>query len=488
MVHCRPLTTHQRPEPLSVFSVTVRVEPRGTAGEPYLLVPFDVPLGTRAVRVAISYPSPPRAAEEVVIDLGLLAPASADDSVGFRGYSGGERTLVVVGERTATPGYRPGPITPGTWHALVGRYRIPPDGIGITLHTEALAIEPEIPGGVVAQLPRPDSRSALASSPVPAPSNARWIPVDLHSHTLHSDGAETPAQLAQRARARGIEALFVTDHNTDAHLPDLAQIDEPVLLPGEEVTTYRGHLNALGISSWIDFRFASAEGIAGAIEEVHRQGGIVSVNHPASDGDPWLHGVDLDLDAIEVWNGPWSPEDDEALAWWDGLVASGRRVAAVGGSDTHGPGVGEQPVGTPTTWIFASSPMLGEVVSALRAGRVVLTRDPTTAPPVLWAETAGRRADVGETLAVASRSDGGDPVARWRLPFTDVAGSQPAPANGWRVRIVADGEPVHDAPAGAGEGSWTCARDTTRVRIEVRTADGELVAATNHVHLERSGQ
>ena len=38
--------------------------------------------------------------------------------------------------------------------------------------------------------------------------------IDLHSHTLHSDGERTPDELLSEARARGVRILAVTDHDT----------------------------------------------------------------------------------------------------------------------------------------------------------------------------------------------------------------------------------------------------------------------------------
>jgi predicted metal-dependent phosphoesterase TrpH len=40
--------------------------------------------------------------------------------------------------------------------------------------------------------------------------------IDLHTHTTESDGTYTPAQLIDAARARGLEALAITDHDTFA--------------------------------------------------------------------------------------------------------------------------------------------------------------------------------------------------------------------------------------------------------------------------------
>ena len=50
---------------------------------------------------------------------------------------------------------------------------------------------------------------------------------NLHTHTLHSDGKYTPAQLAEIAKKEGYHALAVTDHDTATAYPELkAACDE----------------------------------------------------------------------------------------------------------------------------------------------------------------------------------------------------------------------------------------------------------------------
>ncbi len=44
--------------------------------------------------------------------------------------------------------------------------------------------------------------------------------VDLHAHTNHSDGLDTPAQLVVKAARHGVRHLAVTDHDTLAALPE----------------------------------------------------------------------------------------------------------------------------------------------------------------------------------------------------------------------------------------------------------------------------
>lgn len=47
--------------------------------------------------------------------------------------------------------------------------------------------------------------------------------IDLHTHTQVSDGTDSPAQLVRRAKAAGLRALAITDHDTIAGLPEAQQ-------------------------------------------------------------------------------------------------------------------------------------------------------------------------------------------------------------------------------------------------------------------------
>ncbi len=71
--------------------------------------------------------------------------------------------------------------------------------------------------------------------------------LDLHSHTLFSDGDLLPAELARRAEAAGYEAIAFTDHvdaSTVEHVVkglvkaagDLQKYYEMIILPGVEIT------------------------------------------------------------------------------------------------------------------------------------------------------------------------------------------------------------------------------------------------------------
>jgi predicted metal-dependent phosphoesterase TrpH len=68
--------------------------------------------------------------------------------------------------------------------------------------------------------------------------------IDLHTHTLHSDGTFTPRALLELARERGLDTVAVTDHDTTNGLPEAFDAGRRLgveVVPGAEFSTlYRG--------------------------------------------------------------------------------------------------------------------------------------------------------------------------------------------------------------------------------------------------------
>lgn len=64
--------------------------------------------------------------------------------------------------------------------------------------------------------------------------------VDLHLHTTASDGALTPAELVQEAKARGLECIAITDHDSTNGIAGALAEGEAVglqVIPGIEMST-----------------------------------------------------------------------------------------------------------------------------------------------------------------------------------------------------------------------------------------------------------
>jgi hypothetical protein len=340
----------------------------------YQYLPVEVPPGTAALRVALEYER-----SGAVIDLGCLGPA------GFRGWSGGARESFVIGASDATPGYLPGEIEPGLWQVMLGLHQLPLDGTAYRVTAEITPREAGWLPQALAAPPMPAERPSPAS--LPARPGYRWLAGDLHSHTVHSDGAMTVPELAELAARRGLDFLAVTDHNTISHHSQLGGAARKygiALVAGQEVTTAYGHANVFGDVGWIDFRNEADDWLDAA----ERAGGLMSVNHPIAGPVAWLRAMRRRPPLVEVWHWSWLDLSwTIPLSWWQAWSPS---AIPVGGSDWHREG-SDAPVGQPTTWVEVPTDAAeaagaiggmaiadpAAILSALRAGRVAIsaTRD-----------------------------------------------------------------------------------------------------------------
>lgn len=331
----------------------------------YRHVPVEVPAGQAGLTVKLSYD---RSAG--VLDLGCFDPTGA-----FRGYSGGARERFTVSESWATPGYLPGPAPTGAWQVLLGLHRVPPAGVAWELDVSA-------PNGPPPPAPDPGpwpERPGASLRALPAPPGHRWLAGDLHAHSVHSDGVLTVPHLARLAAGAGLDFVAVTDHNTVSHHPELPAQGGLLLVPGQEITTDRGHANAFGDVGWIDFRRPADDWVTA----VSDRGGLLSVNHPLGADFSWRHPLKVRPPLAEVWHsGWWDRTWGAPLAW---LLPWGIETVPVGGSDFHNPATGDR-LGVPTTWLLLPvddprEATTGMVLDALRAGRVAIGDSP--AGPVL---------------------------------------------------------------------------------------------------------
>jgi hypothetical protein len=356
---------------------------------------------------------------------------------------------------------------------VLGPYTVAPQG---------LAWEVEV--SLAAGPPGP----AFVPDPAPARAAGRgraWYRGDLHTHTVHSDGQRTPAELIAEARTAGLDFVASTEHNTPsaslgwgAHAgPDLLVLD------GQEVTTRDGHWLALGLApgAVVDWRYRAADGLLGSVlDGLRTRGGLAVAAHPFCPfpGCAWRFGYE-GLDAVEVWNGPWTPDDEAALAVWDGLLAAGggggRLLPAVAGGDAHGPA---DRVGHPHTVVLADGLDRRSLLSALAAGRCWMAAS-AAVDLELEAAAAGRVAGIGGRLDVPP---GQEVAVRLRVQG----------AAGGLARLRSGAGTVLEARLGGDDETlqWTTTADATGwVRAEVRSAahPEAMVALTNPVRLGPAG-
>jgi len=145
------------------------------------------------------------------------------------------------------------------------------------------------------------------------------------------------------------------------------------------------------------------------IDWCHKHQGFAVVNHPFSIAG-WLNydWTSDDYDAIEVFNGGgrFDAGDWDAVMAWACDVINGKPTVAVGGSDTHSaltpsppPGLLDQAIGYPTTWVWAERSE--EILGNLAAGHTVIS-DPETQLDA-WAWTTNAAVGPGETLSAEGR-------------------------------------------------------------------------------------
>jgi hypothetical protein len=437
-------------------------------------LPFDVPPGVQRIRVSTSHEKFVGGPARNVLDLGIFGPSGYDlgNAAGFRGWSGGARDGFVISDTHATPGYLAGPIDPGVWAVALGPVVLSPWGM-------AWQVNVTMEYGESATTP-PDSEPIVAPLP-PSVSGARWYRGDLHLHTVHSDGERHLGELASAAHDSGLDFVVSTEHNTSAANRAWKACDTGGLLviPGEEVTTRHGHWLAVGLppGGWVDWRYGPSDGVFPRFAaEVRDAGGLVVAAHPSVPvpGAAWEFGF-ADVDALEVWNGRWNVDDELSLRIWHRLLRQGRRVVAVGGSDSHGK---HQTVGLPQTVVHADQLSTPAIIDGLRCGRSYLARSSDVALELTaYCPSSDGVAGPGQALRVSS--DG-------RVTVTAVISGAP----GTNVALITAQGCAERATVGSDRArlQWEVDAASARfVRLEVREAQrrplGVMVALTNPVWL-----
>jgi glycosyltransferase involved in cell wall biosynthesis len=170
-------------------------------------------------------------------------------------------------------------------------------------------------------------------------SGRREVHVDLHMHTDHSPDCATPVELLlTTAKARGLDAIAITDHNEISGALEAREVAErlggiKVIVSEEVKTAQEGEVIGLFLEEKIERGMSMAETIA----EIRRQGGLVYVPHPfdrlhsVPDYEHLLEIVE-EIDILEVFN-----PRVTLSAFNEEAVRFARKYAIVpgAGSDSH---------------------------------------------------------------------------------------------------------------------------------------------------------
>ncbi len=158
--------------------------------------------------------------------------------------------------------------------------------------------------------------------------------LDLHLHTVGSwDCLSDPHAVLERAAARGVERIAITDHNRLDVALRLAEELPDRVIPGEEVKTAEG-IDVIGL--YLAEEIPKGTPARETIERIRAQGGIPYLPHPyaAGKGGGGRFAEELAplVDVVEVFNGRLHPGRLNAPA--EDLARRHGKLRG-GGSDAH---------------------------------------------------------------------------------------------------------------------------------------------------------
>jgi len=415
---------------------------------------FDVPAGTTRIDFTFTHSHK---------DVGAQLEVGVFDPVRFRGTSRFSKTTFYVADGHATPSYHAGPLPAGRWRVSLG---VP--AIGTSTRVEWKV--------TIAMSSAADTRSPVA----PVAAAPRWLVGDFHAHTLHSDGfgclnPEAPTvtrgchtwEIVEAARARALDFVAITDHNTTSHHTEIAALQQTIpnllLVRGQELTTFHGHANVYGTSAFIDFRLGfGGRTITDVVDDIVAAGGLLSINHPGREtgdrctgcgwdapGTPWAR-----VEVMEIVNGTNVEGPTAGLGFWQARLNEGHRVTAIGGSDDHAVRSSRTRLATPTTVVMATGLSETALLDGVRTGRVYIrTRGPEGPSVDISLSGGGETVAMGGIFRVSGPGDGSV-----RIETTGAAGQQ--------VEVVINGEIVA-TPSVPG--------DASTLTVPVRVGPGDWV-------------
>jgi PHP domain len=216
------------------------------------------------------------------------------------------------------------------------------------------------------------------------------LKLEPHLHTVHSDGQDTIQAMFAACQEAGYDVVALTDHNTLSGADEASAVAAElglIFLHGVEVTTFRGHAVVLGVAGVPEWRDLELRGMDALAAEVHTQGGVLSVAHPASLGSPVCSGCSwewpVEPGSVDLWEVASAARvgTELPIELWRQMLQRGGRIAPVAAGDVHSARAAASP--RTATYVFAKERTSDAVLEALRARRVSTSRGPVQE---LWLE------------------------------------------------------------------------------------------------------
>ncbi|TYR78189.1 hypothetical protein FZC66_20300 [Priestia megaterium] len=316
----------------------------------------------------------------------------------------------------------------------------------------------------------------------------KWYKGDFHTHTILSDGSMTREANLKTAQQQELDFFVATDHN----IISTSWLEgETLVIPGVEITSTKGHWNALGASRWIDYRpsrkdggLETEQGVNHLLKEANESGALCSMNHPFLAPWHWQmeHTSLSGIDSIELWNDPTfranGQATEKALLFWSHIWNEGYTITGIGGSDSHllphkSYETGGKPslIGDPGTYVWAERLSASSILGNVKKGHVYVSRGPVLDFSAQVGETSYK---IGEDLTHAMDQNGYEALCKIALTHD---------SEEVMVHWMEDGKLVHKE-RGLSSSYAVNWKDQSYhwLRVEIRSIDGELLAFTNPVY------
>lgn len=157
--------------------------------------------------------------------------------------------------------------------------------------------------------------------------------IDTHIHSKYSKDSITPLEdIIRYAQKIGLNAIAITDHDEIKGTWAIQKLEHEglTLIPGEEVSSTKGHIVALGINDYVKPLQTPEE----TVDQIHDNAGIAIAAHPYCYYRSGVGDIvrSLDVEAMETKNSRFILGISNYLAK---QVSVKNKIPEIGASDAH---------------------------------------------------------------------------------------------------------------------------------------------------------
>ncbi len=197
------------------------------------------------------------------------------------------------------------------------------------------------------------------------------LKIDIHIHTAHSDSTASVDDVLRVSEQKKLDGIVITDHDTMKGFKEAkSKRSSLIIIPGEEVTTKKGHILAIGIEETIDKGLP----VDSAIYQIHKQKGLAIIPHPTFPLFGKLTEKELSklqIDGIEVFSAA-TPFARHYLRR-NHKLAQNLSLPMVAGSDSHF----AETIGDAYTIVYPEDREMPSIIKAIKQGKTQISYRPS---------------------------------------------------------------------------------------------------------------